>query len=475
MNTSKNLGEINMTITEYRKIWTWKADADGTLILLSYKGEDKEVIVPDKIGQKQVKIIGEGAFRGKTIEKVIISDGIKRIGCDAFADCQQLIEISLPNSIIKIDDFAFSNTAIRSVKCPSNIKKLGAIFADCANLKEVIFPKKLKIIDRTFMRSGIETIFIPEGVEEIDTAFQDCEKLKIVSIPSTLKHIDVYSFKNCNNIEKIIVAENAVCKYENGFLHTHDVLTAINSVYKNSVIAKEKSAKKIPKTTSTFVRAFISNPDIVEYEIPNGIKTIGFSAFENCTKLKKVIIPETVTTIDHSAFSGCTSLKEINIPNSVSRIGNDAFAYCTSLEKIDLPDSILDIEHCCFYGCSSLKKVKLPNNISTISSSMFVNCEKLTDIDIPMSVKSIEWRAFRNCNSIIELDIPSGVEKIENEAFRWMSGLKKVFIPSSVKKIERNAFGGSPQLTIHCEDFERKKGWSTLFASGSNQIQWGTK
>lgn len=464
-----------MTVAEYKKIWSWKTDEDDSLILTAYKGEDKEVTIPVKIGEKQVKIIGEGVFRGKEIEKAIIPYGIKKIGFNAFADCKSLFEVSLSDSIVEIDDFAFSNTAIRSVKCPPNIKKLGAIFADCDNLKEVIFPKKLKTINRTFMRSSIETIFIPEGVEEIDTAFQDCKRLKIVSIPSTLKHIDIYSFKNCNNIEKIIVADNAVCRCENGFLHTYDDLTSINPMYQNSVIAKEKSAKKIPETISTFVRAFVDDPDIVEYEIPKGIKTIGSSAFENCTKLKKVIIPETVTTIDHSAFSGCTSLKEINIPNSVSRVGDAAFANCTSLETIDLPDSIIDIEHSCFYGCSSLKKIKLPKNISAIPSSMFVNCEILTDIEIPMGVKSIEWRAFRKCNSIIELNIPSGVELIENEAFRWMSRLEKVFIPSSVKKIERNAFGGSHQLTIYCEDSEWKKGWSTLFAGGSNQIKWGTK
>ena len=65
--------------------------------------------------------------------------------------------------------------------------------------------------------------------------------------------------------------------------------------------------------------------------IPDDVKTIGNSAFENCRGLKNVLIPDGVVSIDDFAFHGCSSLTQVTIPDSVTNIGNQAFHGCSGL------------------------------------------------------------------------------------------------------------------------------------------------
>ena len=59
-------------------------------------------------------------------------------------------------------------------------------------------------------------------------------------------------------------------------------------------------------------------------DIPYGVETIGYDAFEYCENLSIVTIPESVTYIGSWAFNGC-NLTNITIPESVTEIGYAAF------------------------------------------------------------------------------------------------------------------------------------------------------
>lgn len=477
-----------MTIAEYKNIWSWKTETDGSVTITSYKGNEKEVIVPSMIGKKTVKCIGERAFSvecirsdllefvpsRKKIEKVVISYGIEIIKPSAFAGCKSLKNIVLPDSITEIGDFAFDNTAITSIVCPPNIECLGAIFANCKELKEVVLPKKFRKLDRTFIGSGIEKCDIPEGVEEIICAFEDCEKLKEVSLPSTLKWINLGTFENCNSIEKMTVAKNKACRLENGFLY--ESFGYIENKKENIIIAKLKTIDELPSETTLLSKACITDRDIKEYVIPIGITEICIGAFENCIHLEKVTIPETVKIIGSGAFEGCTSLKEVIIPENVELIKSGAFVGCTALKSVVLPRKAPEIEFCCFAGCESLERIVFPDDITIIPTQMFWGCKGLSQIVLPDTIKTIEYRAFINCTGIKQINLPNGLETIETEAFMTMYNLEKVIIPRSVKKIEKDAFAYCCNLTICCEDTEIKKGWSTIFNRHVlKPVQWGYK
>ena len=77
--------------------------------------------------------------------------------------------------------------------------------------------------------------------------------------------------------------------------------------------------------------------NIVAAVVPEGVTTIGASAFDLCSSLDSVTIPEGVTTIGAYAFRGCTSLTSLTIPEGVTTIGDAAFRGCTSLASVTIP------------------------------------------------------------------------------------------------------------------------------------------
>ena len=50
--------------------------------------------------------------------------------------------------------------------------------------------------------------------------------------------------------------------------------------------------------------------DVTDVVIPNGVTTIGFSAFEGCFNLESVTIPNGVTFIGDRAFDSVTSIED---------------------------------------------------------------------------------------------------------------------------------------------------------------------
>ena len=70
--------------------------------------------------------------------------------------------------------------------------------------------------------------------------------------------------------------------------------------------------------------------------IPDGVTTIGKSAFQACNSLISVTIPSSVTTIEQGAFLGCLNLTSVNIPDSVTTIGKFAFDGCWKLKEVSL-------------------------------------------------------------------------------------------------------------------------------------------
>lgn len=168
-----------------------------------------------------------------------------------------------------------------------------------------------------------------------------------------------------------------------------------------------------------FEENVILNPTIKSVIIPDSVKRIGKSAFEDCNKLEEITIPESVTTIDDSAFLRCTGLISVTIPDSVTYLGRGAFAYCMSLKSVSISDNIKSIDNSVFYRCSGLESVIIPDGVETIGPGAFDYCHKLSSVTIPDSVKTIETEAFYFCKSLHleSIIVPESVTAIDELAF----------------------------------------------------------
>ena len=211
--------------------------------------------------------------------------------------------------------------------------------------------------------------------------------------------------------------------------------------------SRVKSAVIADGVTSIGYKAFDDCTSLTSVTIPDSVTSIGYKAFDDCTSLTSVTIPDSVTSIGDSAFSGCTSLTSVTIPDSVTSIGDSAFCNCKSLTSVTIPDSVTSIGDWAFSYCTSLTSVTLPDSVTSIGYEAFFNCTSLTSVTIPDGVTSIGEDAFRNCTSLTSVTIPDSVTRIGERAFYYCTSLTSVTIPDSVTSIGEFAFSGCTSLT----------------------------
>lgn len=181
----------------------------------------------------------------------------------------------------------------------------------------------------------------------------------------------------------------------------------------------------------------------VEMIIPksvNGIKVRGIKneGFMNSRKLSSVILPEGLTTIGDSAFSLAQLLNTIILPSTLQSIGNEAFLN-TVITSIDIPDSVTNIGSGILTDCKKLKNVKWPKNYNNIPEKTFYNVGNFSSFSIPGNITVINKLAFYGCifNSLV---FPSSLHTIGESAFYRGTINSNMNIPSTVKTLGAGCF-----------------------------------
>ena len=216
--------------------------------------------------------------------------------------------------------------------------------------------------------------------------------------------------------------------------------------------SRVKSAVIADGVTSIGYKAFDDCTSLTSVTIPDSVTSIGYKAFDDCTSLTSVTIPDSVTSIGDSAFSGCTSLTSVTIPDSVTSIGDSAFSGCTSLTSVTIPDSVTSIGGWAFYECTSLTSVTIPDSVTSIGNGAFKGCTSLTSVTIPGSVTRIGVGAFASCTSLTSVTIPDSVTRIGKQAFDYCTSLTDVYYAGSEaqwKAISISSAGNNDLLTAN--------------------------
>lgn len=153
---------MNFNDFEYRK---W----EGNIVITKYTGKDARVTIPYQIEGKEVRGIGQGAFRDcKFILEVILPKGLKYIEDYAFCECRGLSEIQLPQSVEVVGNHSFYNCRnLKKMGIPSALKYIGDGFIkNCDDINEII-------LDTTENISSGVAVFINEIREEFCLTVKD--------------------------------------------------------------------------------------------------------------------------------------------------------------------------------------------------------------------------------------------------------------------------------------------------------------
>ncbi len=283
-----------------------------------------------------------------------INYSVISIGEDAFYRCDDLFDVTIPNSVTSISSNAFS---------------------DCSRLTSITIPNSVTSIG--------------------EMAFYNCSSLIYVTIPNSVTSIGEWAFYNCSSITSVNIP-NSVTSIGYGTFYRCDDLFSVT----------------IPNSV-TFIgsRAFSDCSRLTSITIPNSVTSIGNYAFSNCSRLTSITIPNSVTSIGYWAFQGCSSLTSITIPNSVTSIRTGAFSNCSRLTSVTIPNSVTFIGEDAFQGCSRLTSITIPNSVTFIGEAAFYNCSNLTSVvsladPAPTLDASISNLTFGNTHTSITLTVP---------------------------------------------------------------------
>lgn len=249
-----------------------------------------------------------------------IPDDVKIIGAYAFCGCSDLKSIEIPDNVSEIQVAAFDDCSnLTAIHIPAGVDKIAlGVFMGCSNLNSITIDSANRsyespgnanaIIDKGTMTllEGSNNTVIPEGVKIIwQNAFAERIHLKSITIPASVTSIVRMPFSDCDSLEEIKVdADNAIFDSRNN-------CNAIIESATNTLIAG------CGKTV-----------------IPEGIETIGDSAFERVKTLTHVTIPKSVTEIRGYAFERCENLSTVNLQKGIQTIGYGAFTECVGLTNL---------------------------------------------------------------------------------------------------------------------------------------------
>ena len=297
----KNLKEIKIGAS-VKKIGKYAFDSCDSL---------KELIIPDSVREIEATlnakriIIGNGLKKlpkfGRNVEYVQLSEGIDTIPDRNFNVCVNLKEINIPNSVEKIEEFAFydcsklEKVTFGSIE-DSKLEEIGeSAFNLCSKLREVILPDSVKTIG--------------------ESAFFSCEKISKLRLPEGLESIEEYAFYECSSLREVNLGSSLTTLGKNAFASS-----GIKKAYiPGTVEVIEESAFR----TNTLEEVFVGEGCRVIRE--NGL-------YENGTETECVLhLPSTIEEVESDAIGGYSIANiYIDCPASNTYLIN----YCNQYSKL---------------------------------------------------------------------------------------------------------------------------------------------
>lgn len=368
---------------------------DGGVELEEYRGGSAHLYIPAQVQGYPVLSIGSAAFENnRLLRGVTIAEGIRSIDTHAFAGCEGLRKVDLPETLTDIGEGAFANSGLTELVIPGGVSRIGtAAFSDCKKLVSVQLPSlagnigsslfdgcvmlenvrfdgaPAVIFDKMFKEcDALEKILIPAGVTRIGSgAFYGCEALREVRIPTSVTSIDGTAFALCTYPPVIYGAAGSAAQ---------TAAAAAGLRFSTEEYFKRAGFRYSVSGDSATILGYdgYDTELIIPAEL-DGYRVVSIAerAFENHTKLTAVTM-ESVESIGAHAFSGCSSLAEMTCGNNLHTIGAYAFAG-TAFRKMTLPVHVTSVGAYAFSGCTSLESVILLHTTINIGEDVFSGCD----------------------------------------------------------------------------------------------------
>ena len=362
---------------------------------------------------------------------------VSRIGSRAFADCDEMKTINIPDSIQTVyigDDgsngqpsafYSCNYLASVNVYCPEaedgvHVENSHENFYSSLDGMLVYHNpytgKELKYVPASktgsYQYKDVTELVIPEGVEIIPislfkVASYETEYLTKVVIPSTVREIHASAFEYRDMLKEVVFAP----------------------------VAEGAEAVAL---------------------------TIAKSAFNGCSSLLKVDLPGRLESLDSTAFNGCSALEEMNVVgeatnySSVDGVLFDAAGTTLMLmpkgrgagNRLDPADYADEAAYEAAVAAEATYTI--PSKVHTIAENAFASCKNIKNITINRLIKEIGAGAFKSSgltNLTFAGQKGDSLLNIGASAFATCTGLAYVELPANLGTLAAQAFSGTNSLS----------------------------
>lgn len=182
---------------------------DGQITITDCREEAENITIPEKIDGFPVTAIGSSAFYAvNNLISVSMPESITRIGNSAFEKSQRLTSVGISNSVEFIGNNAFADCIrLDPFELPERVTRIGdGAFFNCYRFSSVEIPDSvISIGDKCFMGiSGMTSAVVGKSVVYIgEQAFRDCSSLKNINLPNSVIILGDHAFIGCSALKSI--------------------------------------------------------------------------------------------------------------------------------------------------------------------------------------------------------------------------------------------------------------------------------
>ena len=460
-DNTKPLQSINMENASYLTTFTFSdftnlkyATLPKTLVEIPQKAFFNcpltTINLPDTVEK-----IDKYAFEGTSLSgSLYLPNSLKTIGISAFYGLKLTGTLTIPDSVTTISNEAFYNNKFTKLVIGQNssLTTIGNnAFRNNQISNAIVLPKSVITIgNNTFCNNSISKLALNYGLKSIGNyAFGTNKITGTINIPVTVEKIDAQAFQS-NQIEAVIFNKNSTLTTLGSYAFAENKISNVIMIPKNLKALQE----------FTFFSNKISG---VTFEEGSQLKSIGKRAFQlnydsnGATITGSLNIPPSVESIGSMAFKeALKNIDELNFGENsqLKTISNAAFA-SSHIKKVTIPKSVTTMERNMSQGAAfesaGIEELIFEegSQLETIDNAVFSQ-NSISKVVIPKSVKTINSRAFyRNRISSLTFEEGSQLTTIGDEAFNNNSltndGLGK--LPSTLTTLATNAFMSNPSLT----------------------------
>ena len=428
-DTYKAKWGVSCILVGERKAWNENglyyvcATEDKNAVLVEGKaGEmNEDVVIPGFIEFKvneadenntkfNVIAIADNAFNGNTdIMTLKIGENVKTIGASAFQDCIGLNKIWLPESLDSIASKVFYGCSEINYICTkrktpltspgmsldafSTFKATTTLYVPCGTIEDYnaseiwqVCPiRKEGIFVNERSLNGLTFECVINEKDETVAHLVKAAATKNVDIPSfvQLKNdeakymvttICTDAFKDCKNVETIVLPESLESIAENVFAQCTKLSIITSKISKDNLFGFKKNVfpNDIYEKATVYIPYDEDGSTKAKYMAADGWKefdnwaqgekktaSVGDLTYEYIVGVGTATITKAATTITKASIDGSVTIDGATY--RVEAIGPNAFKGCGSLKMVWLPATLKTIDQTAFTGC---------NNITHVSSSI---------------------------------------------------------------------------------------------------------